>query len=58
MKLSKCAKRDRKINKRKYGMRKDGDSVKLIQKILEKRRTEILKRHQADSNLENYGNDT
>lgn len=57
MKLSKCIKRDRKISKRRNGNpRRDGD--KLIQKSLEKSRTEILKRHQADSNLEIYGNDS
>ncbi len=58
MKISKAIKRDRKIKKRKYGQKRDGDSVKLIQKLQEKRRTALLKQQQAEANLEYNGNDT
>lgn len=37
MKLDKANKRDRKINRKKYGMRVSGASVKLIQAILIKK---------------------
>lgn len=46
--LSKADRRDRKRFKKKYGMRRDGDSVKLIQKELMKKRDVILKRKRKE----------
>jgi len=43
-KLRKAANRDRKRRKKKFGMRRDGDSVFLLQKQIIKRRDMILKR--------------
>lgn len=43
MKLEKASKRDRKINKRHYGIIRNGDSVFLIKKELEKRKSEARK---------------
>jgi len=40
--INKAIKRDRKINKRRYGMRRDGDSVKVIQKQQQKRRDKAI----------------
>ncbi len=44
MKISKAEKRDRKINRRRHGMCRDGDSVKTIEKEWRKRRDTILKK--------------
>lgn len=44
-KLEKSLRREKKINKRKYGMRRDGDSAKLLQKELEKRASKIRKKN-------------
>jgi hypothetical protein len=43
MKLNKAIKRDKKIHKKKHGMKRDGDSVKLIIQVLINKAKEILK---------------
>lgn len=37
VKISKCERRDKKREKRRHGMRVDGESVKLIAQVIEKR---------------------
>ena len=43
-KLDKSLRRENKRNKRKYGMKRDGDSVKIIQKEQIKRKDKIIKK--------------
>lgn len=47
-KLDKALRRDRKRDKRKYDHRRDGDSVKELQRILEKKRAEVLKKKREE----------
>ncbi len=43
-KLEKSLRREKKINKKKFGMRRDGDSVKLLQKLAKKKATLLKKK--------------
>ena len=43
-KLEKSLRREKKRNKKKYGMQRDGDSVKIIQKEQQKRRDKVIKK--------------
>ena len=43
-KLDKSLRRERKRKKNRYGHTRDGDSVKVIQKIQQKRRDQIIKK--------------
>jgi len=45
MKLDKALRRDNKLNRRRHGMKRDGDSVKIIQKEQEKRKDTIKKKN-------------
>jgi hypothetical protein len=47
MKLNKAVKRDKKRNKKRHGMRIDGQSVKLIAKI-QKDKTEEIKKERDE----------
>jgi len=47
-KLNKSLRREQKRNKRKYGMRRDGDSVKTIQRIQEKRKKKIWQQRRKE----------
>ncbi len=53
MKISKAQKRDRKISRRRNGMRRDGDSLKDIQRLTIKRRDVIInkRRKQKEDTL-------
>jgi hypothetical protein len=52
MKLQKCVNRDRKIQKRKNGMRISGASVKIIQQELKKKAEAAKKeREEKESNI-------
>jgi len=56
-KLDKSLRRERKKQKGKNGMRRDGDSVKVIQRIQKKRRDEIWnkRRKEKEAVLESLG---
>ena len=56
-KLDKYLRRERKKQKGKNGMRRDGDSVKVIQRIQKKRRDEIWnkRRKEKEAVLESLG---
>jgi len=47
-KLDKSLRRERKKQKGKNGMRRDGDSVKVIQRIQKKRRDEIWNKRRKE----------
>ena len=47
-KLNKSLRREQKRNKRKYGMRRDGDSVKTIQRFQEKRKKKIWQQRRKE----------
>ncbi len=53
MKLEKCNSRDRKIQKRRNGMRVSGASVKIIQQELKKRAEAAKKERQEKEAVEN-----
>ena len=51
MNINKAIKRDSKRNKKRSGMRRDGDSVKTIERIQRKRRDQLLqKKRKAKEN--------
>lgn len=58
-KLEKSLRRERKGRRKQYGMRRDGDSVKTIQKIQEKKSSVIKKKKQREEDelLEEWENE-
>ena len=59
MKIDKAIRRESKINRRRNGMQRSGDSVKTIEKIQRKRRDNILnkRREQKERILEELLNE-
>ena len=52
--LDKALRREKKWRKRRYGIQRSGDSVKLIQKILDKKAARIRKKRRKQKEASYY----